>query len=376
MSLLTRIVRELKHLPGWHCSNRYIAFAVDDYGSVRVANAAAVDHLRKNVPGFGGQMDEFDSVETRQDLESLFETLSRHTDASGRRALITAYSLAANPDFECMRQQRVYGYESLAVTFQRLAAEDIGAYEGTWEMWRQGVTEGLIRPQFHGREHFSVPLIEWKLRHESPDLAANLEVDSMAGLSNVPDLPGVGFTHAFGLHDLSLLKQQREIIADGLRLFEEVFGFPSATFTPPALKLHSDLDGYVGSLGVKSIDKPLFGHQPAGNGKIRRSVNFLKPPRKGRGGKVVRTLSFEPCSGRKADPVGQALREIETAFRWRKPAIISSHRVNYAGHIDPANRKRGLEHLDRLLAGIRKNWPDAQFVSVDELVDIMESGTE
>lgn len=369
------IFRKFKHLPGWRCSKRYVAFAVDDYGSIRVSGASAVEHLRKKIVGFGGYMDEYDGVETREDLEALFETLSRHVDADGRKALFTAYVLAANPDFNSIRQQRTYGYESVAQTFERLAAEKPRSYEGTWEVWQQGMSEGLIRPQFHGREHFSVPLIEWKLRNHSPDLEANLEVDSMAGLSPVPEMPGVGFTHAFGLHDLSLLERQREILADGLRLFHEVFGFFSTTFTPPALKLHPELDSFVSGLGVKSIDKPLFGYQPAGNGRMRRSVNFLTPPRNGRLGKVVRTLSFEPCSGSKEDPVGHALREMESAFRWRKPVIISSHRVNYVGHISPSNCVRGLGALDQLLGAIKKNWPDVRFVSVDELVDTMESGS-
>jgi len=374
MSAIRRLATELKHLPGWRAQGRYVAFAVDDYGSVRLSSREARDHLEASIPGFGGQMDCYDAVETCEDLEALFEVLRGVRDSDDRAAIFTAYALPANPDFHHMREEHAYAYESLTQTFRRLSAEQPRAYEGTWELWQEGMREGLIRPQCHGREHFSVPLLERKLRQRDRDLESNLRVESMAGLADSPEMPGVGFTHAFGLHDFSLLDNQREIIADGFRLFNEIFGFSSSTFTPPALKLHSSLDEYVASLGVKSIDKPFSGRQPAGNGKMRRSVNFLTPPRKGRVGKVVRTLSFEPCSGNKADPVGQALREIEAAFRWKKPAIISSHRVNYAGHIDPENRKRGLSQLEQLLCGIRKNWPDVRFVTVDELVDIMESG--
>lgn len=319
-------------------------------------------------------MDSFDAVETRDDLEALFEVLRGARDCDDRAAVFTAYSLSANPDFQHMREKRAYAYESLIHTFRRLSAEKPLDYEGTWELWEQGISEGLFRPQCHGREHFSIPLLEHKLRGRDQDMEANLHAESMAGLADVPEMPGVGFTHAFGLSDLSQLAQQRNIIADGLRLFEEIFGFPSSTFAPPALKLHSSLCDYAAGFGVKSIDRPFFGLQPVGSGKMRRSLNFLTPPQKGRVGKVVRTLSFEPCSGIKADPVGQALREIGAAFRWKKPAIISSHRVNYAGHIDPKNRKRGLAQLRQLLCGIKKNWPDVRFVTVDELVEIMELG--
>src|SRR6056297_4044957 len=90
--------RQVKHLGGWRSREELVAFAVDDYGSVRTADAAARDVLRRTVPGFGGQMDEFDAVETRQDLESLFEILTRHRDEAGNPCILTTYCLSANPD--------------------------------------------------------------------------------------------------------------------------------------------------------------------------------------------------------------------------------------------------------------------------------------
>ena len=373
MRISRAVLASIKALPGWRCRERYVAFAVDDYGSIRLSSQAALDRLVAGRHGVMGFMDRVDAVETREDLESLFEALQTVQDANGRPCVFTAYTLSANPDFQHMRKERTYAYETVCQTFDRLSSDQPSAYEGTWRMWREGIASGLIRPQFHGREHFNVPLLESKLRDWSPDLEANLEVESMAGLTGVLEMPGVAFTHAFGLHDPAVLGQQREVIKEGVRLFEEIFGFRSTTFTPPAGKLHPSLDGWVHSLGVKAVDKPFFGKQCVGRGRTQRSINFLTPPRTGRIGKVVRTLSFEPCSGVKSDPVGEALREIEIAFRWGKPAIISSHRVNYGGHIDPNNGKRGLGALQDLLQRIKKLWPDIRFVSVDELVEIMEA---
>ena len=65
------------------------------------------------------------------------------------------------------------------------------------------------------------------------------------------------------------------------------------------------------------------------------------------------------------------LKQIEAAFFWGKPAIVSSHRVNFCGHIDPENRKKGLIALDTLLNKVVNKWPDIEFVSIDELVKIM-----
>src|SRR6056297_2468844 len=194
MSAIRRLATELKHLPGWRAQGRYVAFAVDDYGSVRLSSREARDHLEASIPGFGGQMDCYDAVETCEDLEALFEVLRGVRDSDDRAAIFTAYALPANPDFQHMREVHAYAYESLTQTFRRLSAEQPRAYEGTWELWQEGMREGLIRPQCHGREHFSVPLLERKLIERDLDLEANLQVESLAGISNSPEMPGVGFT--------------------------------------------------------------------------------------------------------------------------------------------------------------------------------------
>ena len=63
----------------------------------------------------------------------------------------------------------------------------------------------------------------------------------------------------------------------------------------------------------------------------------------------------------------QSLKEIQTAFFWQKPAIISTHRINYVGGIDLAHRDRNLKALDLLLKNILKKWPEVEFLSSDQL---------
>jgi hypothetical protein len=65
------------------------------------------------------------------------------------------------------------------------------------------------------------------------------------------------------------------------------------------------------------------------------------------------------------------LNRIETAFRYYKPAIISSHRVNFIGAIVPDNRNKNLMLLKQLLFEIVKKWPDVEFMSSDQLGDLM-----
>ncbi|TVQ41235.1 MAG: hypothetical protein EA370_02510 [Wenzhouxiangella sp.] len=368
-----KLFDHLKNIRGWRTPRNLVAIAVDDYANVRVASRQARERLIEAGLDLSSQMDRYDTLETLQDLEALFEVLDSVRDAKDNPAVFTAYALSANPDFGAIREDgQHYQPEPVTATFERLAAEQPEAYEGAWSLWQEGTARGLIRPQCHGREHLNVAMFEHKLNSGALDLRANLEHDSLAGVTKDPAMPGVAFSHAFGMHDRSELTRHREILADAFDRFECVWGFRSTTFTPPAQQLHPDLHEEVAQFGVASIDKPLRCYRPLGNGMRRREVNQSGRQRGQNHVTVVRNVVFEPGKDMGFDPVSRALEQVEAAFFWRRPAIISSHRVNFCGHLDEDNRKRGLEALDRLLKALVKRWPEVEFVSVDALVAEME----
>ena len=78
-------------------------------------------------------------------------------------------------------------------------------------------------------------------------------------------------------------------------------------------------------------------------------------------------MVYEPTDSRGLDWVAFTVKQIEAAFRWKRPAVISSHRVNFCGHIDSKNRVEGLESLKKLLGAIIKKWPEVEFISASEL---------
>ena len=86
---------------------------------------------------------------------------------------------------------------------------------------------------------------------------------------------------------------------------------------------------------------------------------------------LVRNVVFEPTDDRGFNWVDYSLKQVETAFYWGKPANISSHRVNFCGHIDPKNRAKGLGDLKQLLKKIVQKWPEVEFMSADELGDLI-----
>ncbi|TVS00482.1 MAG: hypothetical protein EA407_14645 [Rhodobacteraceae bacterium] len=368
-------MKSLKNIPGWRSRQKLVVFNVDDYGNVRIASPAAHEALTKAGLAVDGRFDRLDTLETRADLEALLEVLDSVRDKAGQGAVFTPYSLSANPDFDALRgTPDQYRYEDLPQSFARLSSEDPDAYEGAWALWQEGIARGLLQPEFHGREHLNLRLLEHKLARRDADAIANIAVKSMAGLRDDPASPGVGFTHAFGLADKADLAQHREILSDGLALFERVFGRPATCFTPPAQRLHPDLYAFLEGQGIRAIDKPLHTVRQLDRGKTRREVNFLGRKRGQGHVTLVRNVVFEPNLRPGTDEVARTLSQIAAAFRWGKPAMISSHRVNFCGHIDPANRRDGLDALKRLLQGIVQRWPDVEFIGAGELARRIEAG--
>ena len=86
---------------------------------------------------------------------------------------------------------------------------------------------------------------------------------------------------------------------------------------------------------------------------------------------ITRNCHFEPSDPLHTDWVSSCLLEIENAFSWRKPAVISSHRVNFVGFINQDNADFGLKELNRLLSSITSKWPDIEFMTSTELGNII-----
>jgi hypothetical protein len=86
---------------------------------------------------------------------------------------------------------------------------------------------------------------------------------------------------------------------------------------------------------------------------------------------LVRNAFFEPTINGAQNAVADCLNRIEFAFMLRKPAIIGTHRLNFIGSLDEKNRKDNLILFKTLLQKILKKWPDVEFISSDELANLI-----
>ena len=89
---------------------------------------------------------------------------------------------------------------------------------------------------------------------------------------------------------------------------------------------------------------------------------------------LTRNAFFEPSFFPGKDFADEALNRIEKAFNSGKPAIVGSHRINYMGSLSEQNRMRNLDTLKRLLAEVIKKWPEVEFMSSNQLVNLINIG--
>ncbi len=370
----TSIVNNLKNSIGWKTKRKIIVFAVDDYGNVRLDSAQA----RTNMDNIGmkiySRFDALDTLETSDDLSALYEVLSSVKDGKGKSAVFTPYSLPCNIDFESMENEgyEMYRYETLPKTYKKLEQLQPNAYLGAWKLWQEGISNGLMKPQFHGREHLNLTLFNEKLQARDAELLMALKNRSYTSISD-DKYPTISSTASFDFWEFKENENFIPIIEDGLKRFEAVFGYQSDCFTPPVFNIHNSLFITLEENGIKYIDLGLIRKEHQGLNKYKTEFNYTGKTTQGGLKTIVRNVVFEPTEDRGLDWVVFGMKQIETAFRWNKPAIISSHRVNFCGHIDEDNRKKGLSALKQLLDSIVKKWPEVEFLSASELGKIINN---
>ena len=365
-----KIANHLKNIPGWRTKRKLVVISVDDYGNVRLDSKKALENLEKvNIP-FESRFDKFDTLETREDLEALYEVLSSVKDKNGNSATFTPYSLSCNIDFEAMADNNYSEYvsEILPITFEKNALKDSKAYSGAWKLWQEGIEKGLMKPQFHGREHFNLHIFNDLLIKQDQDFLKVIKQNSHVSVPSHNNYKN-GWTAAYSFDQIKETEPFLNNVTEGLKAFKEVYGYDSKVFTPPAQQFPLHLELELRDLGVLYIDRPRSLKRHLGNGQFQMEKHKLG------GGtdmtELVRNVVFEPTHNRGFNWVDFTFKQVEAAFRMNKPAHISSHRVNYCGHINEENRKVGLTALKQLLDKIVKRWPDVEFVSADQLGDMI-----
>jgi hypothetical protein len=374
--MLTQFKKNLslnaKNLIGWRTKRKIVVILVDDYGNVRLDSKRARERMDRAGLTINSRFDAYDTLETRSDLELLFDTLTSVKDQNGRAAVFTPFSVPCNINFEKMEETNYQSYysELLPQTFDKVSSQQPSAYKGAWALIQEGIKKEIFLPQFHGREHFNVKVFEEKLATNDHELNTALENRSYTSITS-SGYQTISPMAAFEFWEVDENNRFKEVIADGLGAFEEVFGYRAIHFNPPGGREHPVIHKVLHENGIKYLDTPMIKKEHQGKGNYKTVFSYTG--KKNKWGQIflVRNVVFEPTEDRGVDWVEYALKQIEAAFRWNRPAIISSHRVNFCGHIDEMNRKKGITALRELLKKITQRWPEIEFMAANELGDLI-----
>ena len=371
MSIKTEIIRDIKNLPGKKTRRKIVCIYVDDYGSIRVKDKKAYETLKAaGIPMDSSRYAKFETLASTEDLQMLFEVLTSVKDQHGNYACFTPFANIANPDFDKIRESGFTKYfrEPFTETLKRYGA----SHEKSYELWKQGITEHIFHPEYHGTEHINVLRFMEALQqgHKSTMLAFDNQSVAIPKFADEKVVKHA--TTVFYIEKAEENKALAEDIRTGMNMFESLLGYRPRQFTPGAGIYSPALHPVLKEEGIDYINVNRYKAYPLGDGKFVK--HFLYNGKRNDAGQqyVVRNCVFEPYiddGSRNGTAVSGCLKNIEAAFRMHAPAIVSTHRVNFVGSLESLHRDDALQQLKELLIEIVKRWPDVEFMDGDQMCD-------
>ncbi|MDD3743578.1 MAG: hypothetical protein PHX54_08160 [Lentimicrobiaceae bacterium] len=362
------IISHLQNLPGWRTRKKIVVIESDDWGSIRMPSREVYNKLLSE--GYNVDRDpfmKFDNLATPSDLFRLFEVLNAVKDSRGRPAVMTANTIVANPDFEKIREAefRSYFYEPFTATLKRYPE-----HGESFKMWKQGMDAGVFHPQFHGREHLNVNRWLLGLRQNDSMLRHAFE-HNMISISSQPNDMRFDYMEALDYYSPSEKESKPQVIEEGLKLFNDIFGYGSTSFIACCYVWDNEIEKTLHHHGVKYIQgvvQQLIPNMHGERHSYKKSIHYTGQRNTLNQLYLARNAYFEPALlGPDTDHIGYCMQRMGAAFRMNKPAIIASHRLNYIGSIHTENRDNNLQMLSELLKTITTRWPDVEFMTSDEL---------
>jgi hypothetical protein len=357
--------KHLINIRGYKFKQKFLVFESDDWGAIRIPNMEARDVLWEK--GYTKKTDpfaRFDTLESADDYTALFDVLSQYKDNQDNKPVLTANFIMNNPNFEAIKQSdfKQYHSESFLESYQRYPNS-----REAWQVLQQGIHQKLIQPQFHGAEHLNV--MRWmdllQQKNISFKEAFDLQCYAIDDLRN--DNRRSNLMAAYDFDSKEELIYIQKSINEGLQQFQDIFGFSSQTSIAPCYVWNDDVEKEMKKNNVNCFQGSYQQNIPEINKSFQKKYRYTGQQNNWKQTYLVRNGLFEPSLNNQIDWIQKCLESIAIAFQWGKPAIIGSHRINFAGRLDVHQRDQNLTALDILLQKILQKWPDVQFVDSAEL---------
>lgn len=341
----------------------------DDWGNAGVSSHVLYDKLLSlGLPLQRSLYDKFDTLASSSDLELLFDVLTKYHDMNGKSPIITANTVVANPDYEKIRKHNFekYYFEPFTQTLSRFSSE----HQNSFMTWKEGIASGIFFPQFHGREHLNEALWMNELRKGEGSLTRLAFDNRVHGVFSDDAILRARSRETLYFQSKDELTAINNALSEGLDMFEQIFGYRSRSFIAPRYvwnRVNEEILSRNGVCFLQGQQTQLIPHL----NKDSKHKRLRYTGQRNTFGQtyLTRNAFFEPVSNENATE--ECLHRIDKAFTAKIPAIISTHRINFMGHLDPNNRGNNLRKLDTLLSSITKKWPEVEFMSSVELGELI-----
>jgi len=303
------------------------------------------------------------TLESAGDVRALTGLLLEWRGRDGYPPVWQANTIVANPDYAALKPPAFECAELPLVELPGFPAR--WERPGLWDAVRAAEAAGTWWAELHGLHH--LPEAAWlaALRRGADDARRAFEQASPIGTA----------VESSGEYDA---REPRELRARHVRralaVFRAVFGRAPTSFCPPDYRFDDWFAGEAASLGLTTWQgvAERAGRLPAA---LRRRLAPERFPRlDGPRFLLPARIAFEP----EGDPAAPGPRGFEAALRavhaaWRdgRPAVLSSHRMNYA-HLDERWSQASRAALGALLE--RLCAEGALFLTDHEVRQLAERG--
>jgi hypothetical protein len=366
------IGKRLLVLPGWQTKRKILVIQSDDWGSIRMPSTSVFKHLlSKGIRVDSCPYTRNDSLETEIDLDLMFNVLLRFKDKNNNCPKITANCLMANPDFEKIKNDdfQRYHYELVTDTMKKYHG-----CENSFAYWKEGLEYKIFYPEFHGREHLDVSLWLDALQKQYDETKVAFDLNVFGISKKISSEDRDSFLSAMNYKSIQDKVQKISSIKDGISIFKKLLGYSPSSYIAANYLWFDEVEEIINNEGIKYIQSAIFQLKPKRDNGVARRYHFTGQRNFHGQLYLQRNCYFEPSLMLHKNTLKETLSEIEFAFYWGKPAIISSHRVNFIGSINPENRKTNLILFSQLIENVIKRWPDVEFLSTKELGDLLSNG--
>jgi len=342
---------------------RAVVIESDDWGLCAWSPDEQARRVLSDTPAFrsaAGRRYGGSTLESAADVRELVETLSGFRGRDGCRPVWQANTIVAAPDYAALIPPR---FDVDALPLVDLPATPARwSRPGMWEEVRRAAAAGLWWAELHGLHH--LPETAWlaALRRGTDDARRAFDQHS-------PVCSAVEASGEYDPAEPALVRDRNLTLAT--EKFTHLFGRAPSSLCPPDYRWDDRLEAQAERLGIAALQGKSEQHG-ARWPRARRLWHRYRWPRfGGRRLYLPPRIAFEPGARDDRSGLAAAHRAAREAWSRRQPAVLSTHRVNYA-HLDADASAAGRAMLRDLLQRLCADG--AVFVTDAEVTQLVTGG--